>query len=251
MIEIELIDVCGWKAAIRGMRNAKNSWDKSDSNFSCEFCGDCYWEYSLNSDGEQTWCNHGRCAIGDNDNNLMQTLADAGTDHGKFLRMIVVYLDINAPLYWWKEMDTYRVGVEKNSCSTMHKIHAKRFVLEDFSYDHLMTSHYDSFPIHGIYDGIVTSPVGMLVNTIKVLNVCREKYLETKDKRYWWQLIQLLPSTYNQRRTCMISYAALRNMYHARKHHKLDEWRTFCEWIETLPYSEFITGVKSECMTSN
>lgn len=235
MIKIENVDVVGWEHAIRGMRNPKNSWDESDSVW-CDpnGCGCCKYEgvkcEVVEQDPELDF------AIGQKDLHLMQTLADAGTDHGKFLRMITVYADVTAPLYWWKEADTYRMGVEKNSCSTMHKIHAKPFTLDDFSREHLWGDSED-------YD--VDEPVGILNIVIGALNDYRDMYLETKDKLFWWQMIQLLPSSYNQRRTVMMSYAALKNMYHARKNHKLDEWREFCRWIESLPYSELITGGKS------
>lgn len=222
MLKISKVEVFGWEAAIRGMRNPLESWDKSDSEF----------DIGVYSGFE----------AGDNDLSLMKKLGNAGPDHGKYLRMINVTLDITAPLYWWKEFDTYKVGTVANSCSTMHKIHAKPFELDDFSHEHLMTSHSDSFPITDLYDGYVSSPLGILNNTIHVLNLCREKFLETKDKRYWWQLIQLLPSSYNQLRTVQLNYQVLKSMYHARKNHKLDEWREFCEWIKTLPYSELITG---------
>ena len=212
MIKIENVEVMGWEHAIRGMRNPKNSWDKSDSEFN-------------NSMFE--------LAIGENDYKLMTALRDAGTDHRKFMRMITVYLDITAPLYWWKEFDTYKVGTVANSCSTMHKIHAKEFTMDDFSNDHLVLWDVDNN---------VHIPMGCLQDTINVLNACREKYLETKDKMYWWQMIQLLPSSYNQKRTVMLNYEVLANMYKSRKHHKLDEWRNFCEWVKQLPYSELIIG---------
>lgn len=198
MLTIENVETYGWAAAIRGMRNPKNSWDKSDSFI---------------------------CCIGKNDFKLMETLAAAGQDHGKFLRMITVTLDITAPLYWWKEFDTYKVGTVANSCSTMHKIAAKEFTMEDFSCEHLVGIAKDD--LHG---------------TTSVLNHFRKLYLQSEDKKYWWQLIQLLPSSYNQRRTVMLNYAVLKNIYHARKDHKLDEWHTLCDWIESLPYSELITG---------
>lgn len=213
MIKIELTEVFGWDAAIRGMRNPKNSWDKSDS----------YWTHIENPETLNTA--PFQFFMGENDHKLAMTLANAGNDHGKFLRMIVVYCDVTGPLYWYKELDTYRAGVEKNSCSTMHKIHAKPFVIEDFSVEHLREMAITTFK-----------------KVLRLLNVYRNYYLEQKDKSYWWQLIQLLPSSYNQRRTYMFSYAALRNIYHARRHHKLDEWHTFCDWITTLPYSELITG---------
>lgn len=201
MIKIEREEVYGWGAAVRGMRNPMNSWKKSDS------VGDM---------------------IGQNDLSLMGKLIKSGTDHSKFMRYIDVALDITAPLYWWKEFETYRVGVfpypsdiEMNSCSTMHKIHAKEFDIKDFSHDQL------------IHSGKCA-----LRDMVDILNGYRDLYLDTKDKVYWWQMIQLLPSSYNQRRTVHLNYAALRNMYFARRNHKLTEWRDFCLWIETLPYSE-------------
>lgn len=202
MIEIENTDVFGWESAIRGMRNPMNSWDKSDSSF---INTGYITEYS----------------IGKNDLKLMQSLVKAGSDHSKFMRMINVTCDITAPLYWWKEHDTYKVGTVRNSCSTMHKIHAKKFTLDDFSHEHLVDE--DEF----IY---------FLQDTVKCLNEAREMYLRTKDKKYWWQMIQLLPSSYNQKATVQLNYAVLRNMYHSRKNHKLDEWKSLCSWIETLPY---------------
>lgn len=206
MIKIENVDVVGWEHAIRGMRNPMNSWDKSDSA-------------GIYGIGEM-------CCIGNNDLNLMKRLVKAGTDHRKFMRMIVVYVDVTAPLYWWKEADTYKVGTVRNSCSTMHKITEKEFTLDDFSHEHLLESGFNN----------------CLLYVIQCLNTWREKYLETKDKCFWWQIIQLLPSSYNQKATLMLNYEVLANMYHSRKTHKLDEWVEFCKWIETLPYSELITG---------
>lgn len=213
MIEIENTEVFGWEAAIRGMRNPMNSWDKSDSEF-----GHHQWEL-------------GYFNIGENDLKLMKSLSNAGDDHGKFLRMINVTCDITAPLYWYKEFDTYKVGTVANSCSTMHKIHAKEFDLDDFSCEHLFNEHNHSYFGLNMFCGLVCN-----------LNIVRKLYLETKDKRYWWQMIQLLPSSYNQKRTVQLNYQVLKSMYHARKNHKLDEWRDFCKWIESLPYSELITG---------
>ena len=223
MIRIENVETMGWEHAIRGMRNPKNSWDKSDS---------VYGTYWGKIDNHKCFDSSG-FNIGKDDHKLMMTLRNAGTDHRKFMRMITVYLDITAPLYWWKEFDTYKVGTVANSCSTMHKIHAKEFTMDDFSNDHLVLWDVDNN---------VHIPMGCLQDTINVLNACREKYLETKDKMYWWQMIQLLPSSYNQKRTVMLNYEVLANMYKSRKHHKLDEWRNFCEWIEQLPYSELIIG---------
>ena len=226
MIKIENTDVMGWEHVIRGMRNPKNSWEKSDSCF-CPYSPEC----------------EGSCSvyIGPNDHSLMTTLRNAGTDHRKFMRMIVVYLDITAPLYWWKEFDTYKVGTVANSCSTMHKIHAKEFTIDDFSHEHLMG---DPIYVHdnGDPEEERIFPTGILNDTIYVLNVCRKKYLETKDKKYWWQMIQLLPTSYHQKRTVMLNYEVLANIYKSRKDHKLDEWHTLCDWIKSLPYSELIIG---------
>lgn len=228
MIKIENDEVIGWEHAIRGMRNPMNSWDKSDSD----------WDYDCIEDPETfyTYETKDEYEIGPNDKKLMMTLRNAGTDHRKFMRMIVVYLDITAPLYWWKEFSTYKVGTVANSCSTMHKIHAKEFTLEDFSCEHLL-DYGDSELVWG-----EDVPFKSLERIIRTLNVYREKYLETKDKKYWWQMIQLLPSSYNQKRTVMCNYEVLCNMYKSRRTHKLDCWHTLCDWMETLPYSELITG---------
>lgn len=229
MLKVENVEVLGWEHAIRGMRNPKNSWAKSDSGPECPYgkekcCGEC----------QQNFC------IGSNDKQLMMALRNAGTDHRKFMRMITVYLDITAPLYWWKEFDTYKVGTVANSCSTMHKIAEKEFTLENFSCEHLL-SYWGEEKVNPtiIYP---CTPMQHLNQTIACLNVCRKKYLETKDKKYWWQMIQLLPSSYNQRRTVMLNYEVLANIYKSRRNHKLDEWHTFCNWIEGLPYSALITG---------
>ena len=221
-----------WKAIIFGARNPLNSWDRSDSEFDREVTN--YF------DENDILCTDLRTfIIGSNDLDLMTRLRNAGTDHRKFMRMITVYVDITAPLYWWKEFDTYKVGTVANSCSTMHKIHEKEFTLEDFSHEHLFIDEDD-------YDLTkrmrVSSCQQLLLGTIAVLNASRNKYLETKDKDYWWQMIQLLPSSYNQRRTVMLNYEVLANIYKSRKNHKLDEWKEFCAWIKTLPYSELITG---------
>lgn len=221
-----------WEAIIRGMRNPLNSWDKSDSK-ECRdlFCGECNEECLPYSNG---------FIIGSNDFELMKRLDKAGTEHRKFMRMITVYVDITAPLYWYKEFDTYKVGTVTNSCSTMHKIAAKEFTMEDFSCEHLETiSRLDE-------DGEEYKPYMLMKEMIKCLNACRKTFMETKNKTDWWQLIQLLPSSYNQKRTVMLNYEVLANMYHQRKNHKLDEWRTFCEWIKTLPCSELITGEEHE-----
>lgn len=224
-IKIEKVEVFGFEAAIRGMRNPKNSWDKSD----------IYWD---DSDDFKNALDYDRESgmiklIGHNDLDLMKRLVKAGTDHRKFMRMITVYADITAPLYWWKEYDTYKVGTVANSCSTMHKIHDKEFTLDDFSHEHLWGNKNERD---------VDDPIGIMNIVIDALNFYRKEFLETKDKDIWWQMIQLLPSSYNQRRTIMLNYEVLANMYKSRKNHKLDEWVEFCKWIETLPYSELITG---------
>lgn len=264
MIKFEHCEVVGWEHAIRGMRNPMNSWDKSDS----EIMPSLRYEDGYIDDPEVN--------IGPNDHDLMMRLRNAGTDHRKFMRMINVYVDITAPLYWWKEFDTYKVGTVANSCSTMHKIHAKEFTLDDFSHEHLINS-----PLVEKEPGNPTllnmQALSMLEVTIGVLNAARFNYLETKEmgisklvktvgfdvwevtpgdsdeakrnnlaKKYWWQMIQLLPSSYNQRRTIMMNYEVLANIYKSRKNHKLDEWRTFCSWIEELPYSEIIVGELGE-----
>ena len=201
MIKIENIDVYGWDAAIRGARNPMNSWDRMDS---------CY--------------NNGEFEIGENDHKLLKNLTIAGPEHRKWNRMITATMDITAPLYWWKECDTYKVGTVANSCSTMHKIQAKEFELDDFSNEHLMKGYE-----------------GALKVTMNALNEARKRFNETKDKVYWWQMIQLLPTSYNQKRTVHLNYEVLGTIYHQRRHHKLDEWVEFCDTIKTLPYSEFIT----------
>ena len=213
-IKIEKTEVLGWEAAIRGMRNPLNSWDKSDS----------YWTYIEDPETNETA--KYEFFVGDNDLDLMQRLRNAGTDHRKFMRMITVYVDLTAPLYWWKEFDTYKVGTVANSCSTMHKIHAKEFTLEDFSIEHLTEGNR----------------IGFMECVLNALNTARTNFLETKDKLWWWQMIQLLPTSYNQKRTVMLNYEVLANIYKSRKAHKLDEWVDFCKWIETLSYSELITG---------
>lgn len=216
MLKVENTEVMGWEAAIRGMRNPKNSWDKSDS--------DC--SIIIKDNGKYI-----EDFVGTNDMKLMQTLCNAGADHRKFMRMITVYADITAPLYWWKEYDTYKVGTVVNSCSTMHKIAAKEFTFDDFSVEHL-----------GIVPNCDPEYEGAFEGVIMALNEARHCYLDTKDKAYWWQMIQLLPASYNQKRTVMLNYEVLANMYKSRKDHKLDEWHTFCDWIKMLPYSELITS---------
>lgn len=235
MLKIENTEVVGWEAAIRGMRNPMNSWEKSDSfcKPSTENCRGCHdynkCAYIFESTGKPY-----RRGIGTNDLDLMTRLRNAGTDHRKFMRMITVYLDITAPLYWWKEFDTYKVGTVANSCSTMHKIAAKPFTKDDFSHEHLGYSCCT--------ENEFDNPMNTLEQVIIVLNGCRDKYIATNNKFWWWQMIQLLPSSYNQKRTVMLNYEVLANMYKSRKNHKLDEWHTLCDWIKTLPYSELITG---------
>ena len=201
MIKIENIDVYGFEAAIRGARNPKNSWHLMDS---------CY--------------NNGEFEIGENDYDLLRRLTMAGPEHRKWNRMVTVTMDITAPLYWWKEYDTYKVGTVANSCSTMHKIQAKEFTLDDFSHEHLNKISIE-----------------VLKNVILALNEARQDFIGYKEKEYWWQMIQLLPTSYNQKRTVHLNYETLGAMYKQRKHHKLDEWHVFCDTIKTLPYSEFIT----------
>ena len=253
MLKLENTEVMGWEAAIRGMRNPKNSWEKSDSIT-------CTEKMEMSNEEIESECGkcpkHGKCDIydtdphfiaGPNDHTLMMQLRNAGTDHRKFMRMITVYVDITAPLYWWKEFDTYKVGTVANSCSTMHKIADKEFTLEDFSHEHLCDDE-----------------LALLEEVIARLNMNRVAFIAKNDKqvdRYtimsdecyakykktlWWQMIQLLPSSYNQRRTVMLNYEVLANMYKSRRHHKLDEWHIFCDWIEELPYSELITGKESK-----
>ena len=235
MIKIENTEIVGWEAAIRGMRNPLNSWDKSDSGYGCGndkeyFCDECSSSFHCPS-REKTY------NIGPNDLDLMKRLRNAGTDHRKFMRMITVYVDITAPLYWWKEFDTYKVGTVANSCSTMHKIHAKEFTLEDFSCEHLFDTPESEF----------NDSMDVLKEVIDILNLYRDHFVKNPHRKdYWWQLIQLLPSSYNQRRTVMLNYEVLANIYKSRRNHKLDEWHVFCEWIENLPYSELIIGEKVE-----
>ena len=228
-IKIENIEVFGWKAAIRGMRNPLNSWHLSDS----------YETHVENLQTHETapYAFH----VGDRDLALMKKLSFAGSDHGKFLRFIIVTLDIEAPLYWWKEFDTYKVGTAANSCSTMHAIHKRELTLDDFSHEHLMASVDGEYgPETECYSKFIAKPLASLRNTIAEINKCRVKFLQTKSHEVWRNIIQLLPSSFNQRRTVLLNYQVLKNMYHARKNHKLDEWVTFCKWIETLPYFEEI-----------
>lgn len=234
MIKIEHVETLGWGAAIRGMRNPMNSWEKSDSGYGCNkgLCKGC-------PDTDNCPYQYQDAIIGPNDLDLMTRLCNAGTDHRKFMRMITVYMDITAPLYWWKEFDTYKVGTVANSCSTMHKIADKEFTIEDFSTEHLIDENNEW--IEDEYGFKWCSSKTYMEITVNILNAYRYQYLKTKDKKYWWQLIQLLPSSYNQRRTVMVNYEVLANMYKSRRNHKLDEWVDFCEQIERLPHSELIT----------
>lgn len=229
MIKIENVEVVGWEYAIRGMRNPLNSWDKSDSEYhvDCNICNNPHYD----CDNCPMVAFDDKTLIGSHDLDLMKKLVKAGTDHRKFMRMIVVYVDVTAPMYWFKEMDTYKVGTVRNSCSTMHTITQKEFTLDDFSHEHL-----------------IDLPLKTMKVVVDDLNISRHKYLETKDKKYWRQIIQLLPSSYNQKSTLMLNYEVLANIYHSRKGHKLDEWHDFCKWIETLPYSELITGGNADEM---
>lgn len=233
MIKIENIEIMGWEHAIRGMRNPMNSWEKSDSGI-CKGgddgigCENCANYDSCDHTYDHSW------QLGKADHDLMMRLSAGGSTHAKYRRMITVYADITAPLYWWKEFDTYKVGTVANSCSTMHKIAAKEFTLDDFSHEHLIVAGLNS-----------------LKRTIEDLNSCREGYLDENIKQnpewrkeVWWQMIQLLPTSYNQKRTIMLNYEVLAGIYPMRKSHKLDEWVEFCKWIETLPYSEIIIGEK-------
>lgn len=234
MIKIENAEVYGWRAAIRGMRNPMNSWDRTDSHECLNkkifgMWGECPMVENGDSPGGD--CNDGEYGfcIGENDLDLMTRLSKAGPVHGKYLRMITVTCDIVAPLYWWKEFDTYKVGTVADSCSTMHKIHAKEFTLDDFSHEHLCDKSLKT-----------------LQAVIDNLNIERENFLQSKDKWCWWQMIQLLPSSYNQRRTVQLNYETLCNIYPYRKDHKLDEWREFCKWIESLPYAEQLILARSK-----
>lgn len=218
-IKIENIDVYGFEASIRGMRSPMNSWSKSDTIF----------------DGDKWW-------VGNSDLKLMRLLSKAGNDHAKFLRMINVTCDITAPLYWWKEFDTYKVGTVANSCSTMHKIHAKEFTFDDFSHEKLINSACMEIQEQHIR----ISPIQSLATTIECLNSYRDLYLKTKDKKYWWQMIQLLPSSYNQKRTVQLNYQVLKNMYFARKGHRLDEWEALRQWMEILPYFREVV-IQNDC----
>lgn len=285
MIKFENAEVMGWEHAIRGMRNPKNSWERSDSFF-CDYdCPECpQRDINLWPETEcKGYFSEGDFVVGENDHDLMMRLRNAGTDHRKFMRMIVVYVDITAPLYWWKEFDTYKVGTVADSCSTMHKIADKEFTLEDFSCEHLIKVSDSEFKDEVFFEDSYHIRSRMIAINgleliIEMLNHYRKLYLETKDKKYWWQMIQLLPSSYNQKRTVMLNYEVLANIYKSRRNHKLDEWagydcfdflcrdcmtcvkyetkechhgkdNGFIQWIESLPYSEIITGDINE--TSN
>ena len=220
MIKITNAEVFGWDAAIRGMRNPMNSWNKSDSflcNVECDECPE-----RGNHCQRHNYLDY---VVGDNDLTLMKKLVKAGSDHAKFMRMINVTMDVTAPVYWWSEYDTYKVGTVANSCSKMHKLASKEFTFDDFSHEHLN-------------DDVIEKPFKDIINC---LNFFRDLYNQNHDKDDWWQMIQLLPSSYNQKRTVQLNYAVLRNIYHARRNHKLDEWRDFCSWVESLPYAELIT----------
>ena len=230
MIQVENVAICGWEPAVRGMRNPMNSWEKSDSV--CSYDSDELPLY----------------IIGNNDKKLMKALVAAGTDHRKFMRMITVSLDITAPLYWWKEFDTYKVGTVANSCSTMHKIAEKEFILDDFSHEHLgVTVPAKLNDGEEVFQNLW---IESLKRTIEDLNIARGLYISEQNsdlkKKYWWQMIQILPSSYNQKRTVMLNYEVLANIYKSRRNHKLDAWRDSCHWVDGLPYSELITGVSNE-----
>jgi hypothetical protein len=235
-----------WEIVIEGMRNPMNSWDRSDS-----YITHIEDPETLNTADFEFF-------LGENDHALMTSLAKGGPVHGKYRRMMPVWVTLTAPLYWWKEFDTYKIGTVANSCSTMHKIHAKEFTLEDFSYEHLLDDVEECW-IDDLMAGpeCRSTPFDILEDTANALNVYRAKYLEAKTKpmkdeskrgelmkKYWWQMIQLLPSSYNQKRTVLLNYEVLHNIYHSRRHHKLDEWHVFCDWIEQLPHSDLITGAE-------
>ena len=275
MIKIEKTEVVGWEAAIRGMRNPMNSWEKSDTCFTddemdfYDINGNC-GPFNGTIKPEMEQFSYPCADIGPNDLELMKKLRNSGTDHRKFMRMIVVYADVTAPLYWWKEYDTYKVGTVANSCSTMHKIADKEFTLDDFSHEHLVnrddgtkmsysminrrnSSTYEAarnirfFILYGEVAINDCRPIDVLQLTCNMLNFYRKNYLDKKDKESWWQMIQLLPSSYNQKRTIEVNYEVLANIWKSRMDHKLDEWSysspgSFCDWIANLPYSELITG---------
>ena len=254
MIKFENFEVVGWEHAIRGMRNPKNSWERSDSK-RCKDRGDCIdCEYNI---GDREPCtshdnDYNPFVIGHDDLKLAMKLRNAGTDHRKFMRQIIVYVDITAPLYWWKEFDTYKVGTVANSCSTMHTIHEKEFTWDDFSVEKLLNDRDAEDPMkvpmvsHPTAPLCALSPYDIFYLTIHALNANRLMYLETKDKVYWDNMIQLLPTSYNQKRTVMMNYEVLANIYKSRKNHKLKEWHFLCDWAAALPYGELITGEVKE-----
>ena len=226
MLKIEKFEVMGWEHAIRGMRNPMNSWEKSDSGYCVQDlsrdCNNCVHKHT-----NYPTCRCGGFDIGPNDYALMKKLRNAGTDHRKFMRMITVYLDITAPQFWWYEFDTYHVGTVKNSCSKMHKIHAYPFTIDNFTHE-------------GCDE--VSLATNVLNQVVEACDILRERFNNTKDKKYWRALIEILPSAYNMKASVMLNYEVLANIYQSRKNHKLDEWHTFCHWIDELPYSELITG---------
>lgn len=262
-IKIENTQVFGWEGAVRGARNPMNSWDKSDSSICYgssrqkDLCDQCVYSYDVHGPWNCDWFiglpGKSTYIIGPNDYKLLMNLCKGGTEEAKWRRMVHVQMDVTAPLYWWKEFETYKVGTVSNSCSTMHKIQTKEFTLDDFSCEHLGHEQCDEDIINGTWDntiartgfggetGHITYPLDILRMTIVCLNAEREKFLETKDKKYWWQMIQLLPSSYNQRRTIDLNYEVLASQYRQRKDHKLQEWLDYCSFIKSLPYSEFIT----------
>ena len=274
-IKIENVDIHGWEAAIRGARNPMNSWEKSDSKFIDNETKEYFYYHTLlysmgldyddwgTIDVSSKECK-GLDIIGPNDYKLLMNLCKGGSEESKWRRFVHVSMDIMAPLYWWKEFETYKVGTSCNSCSTMHKIQAKEFTLEDFSCEHLLECDFLNdngngdadcwiYPFTDCVDGDGTMeeyPLDILKATIKMLNKARDLFLETKDKRYWYQMIQLLPSSYNQRRTIDLNYEVLAAQYRQRKDHKLDAWHRYCDWIKTLPYSEFIT-MEEQMLTEN
>ena len=247
MILLEKTEVVGFEPAIRGMRNPKNSWAKSDSGIckggdngiGCQNCASYDCCHSFDRSFQRRTISE--TVFGKNDFTLMDTLANGGPVHAKYRRMLAIYVDITAPLYWWKEFDTYKVGTVANSCSTMHKIQDKEFTLDDFSHEHL-TCKTDGLWVNADGKDFMCSAYDFCQITCDVLNFYRNAFLTTKDKMFWWQIIQLLPSSYNQKRTIMLNYEVLANIYKSRRLHKLDEWRIFCAWIESLPYRYLITG---------
>lgn len=222
MIKIEHVETAGWEAALRGMRNPMNSWEKGDSYV--------WGDYDIP-----------RIEIGPNDKDLAMRLRNAGVEHRKYMRMVPIWCDITAPLYWWKQYDTYKVGTVANSCSTMHKLHAKEFTAEDFSCEDIIND-VDDILVYVGYAGEDFSPKAVFELMLDALNMCRDKFLKTEDPRYWYSMVKMLPDSYNQKRTVMLNYEVLAKMYKERRHHKLAEWQDFCDWMKTLPASELIVG---------